>query len=109
MAFSGETNEDTLSLVRSLRNSNVQIDIVPRLFEAVGLNAGIHAIEGLPLGRAAIPADQPHVAVGQARHRHRRSRRLLLVLVAPLLLYIAIRDPERLAGPDLVPAGAARA
>ena len=49
VAFSGETNEDTLSLVRTLRNSNVQIDIVPRLFEAVGLSADLHAIEGSPL------------------------------------------------------------
>ena len=60
MAFSGETNEDTLSLVASCANSNVQIDIVPRLFEAVGLSAEHPRDRGAAAARAAIRAH--HVA-----------------------------------------------
>jgi exopolysaccharide biosynthesis polyprenyl glycosylphosphotransferase len=49
IAFSNEPEEQLLDLVRSLRESNVQIDIVPRLFEVVPPNIGIHGVEGLPL------------------------------------------------------------
>ena len=100
VAFSGETNEDTLSLVRSLRNSNVQIDIVPRLFEAVGLSADLHAIEGLPL------LGLPSLRISRTSRWVKRLldvmiASLLLVLVAPLLLYIAIRVRRGSPGPIL--------
>ena len=36
IAFSNESHEELLELVASLRNLDVQVDIVPRLFEAVG-------------------------------------------------------------------------
>lgn len=48
-AFSRESNEDTLELIRTLKDYNVQIDVVPRLFEIVGPSVGIHTVEGLPL------------------------------------------------------------
>ena len=100
VAFSGETNEDTLSLVRSLRNSNVQIDIVPRLFEAVGPSADLHAIEGLPL------LGLPSLRISRTSRWVKRLldvmiASLLLVLVAPLLLYIAIRVRRGSPGPIL--------
>ena len=49
VAFSNESHEDMLALVASLRDLDVQVDIVPRLFEAVGPRAAIHTLEGLPL------------------------------------------------------------
>jgi len=49
IAFSNERHEDTLELIRSLKDLDVQIDVVPRLFELVGPGVGIHTIEGLPL------------------------------------------------------------
>lgn len=49
IAFSNETHEDTLELIRSLKDLDVQIDIVPRLFEIVGPSVGMHTVEGLPL------------------------------------------------------------
>ncbi len=49
VAFSNDSHEDTLELLRSLKDLDVQIDIVPRLFETVGPNFGLHMIEGLPL------------------------------------------------------------
>jgi exopolysaccharide biosynthesis polyprenyl glycosylphosphotransferase len=49
ISFSNDPAYETLSLVRALRDRNIQVDMVPRLFEAVGPKVGIHTIEGLPL------------------------------------------------------------
>ena len=49
VAFSNASHEDTLGLIRSIKDYDVQIDIVPRLFEVVGTQVGIHTVEGLPL------------------------------------------------------------
>ena len=49
VAFSGEAEERTMSLVRSLRDEEVLVDVVPRLYELVGPRADVHLIEGLPL------------------------------------------------------------
>ena len=49
IAFASDPNEETLDLVRVLNDRDVQVDVVPRLFELVCSNAGIHTVEGLPL------------------------------------------------------------
>lgn len=49
IAFSNESHEDTLELIRSLKDLDVQIDLVPRLFDIVSPGVGIHTVEGLPL------------------------------------------------------------
>jgi exopolysaccharide biosynthesis polyprenyl glycosylphosphotransferase len=49
VAFSNQRHEDTLNRIRSLQELNVQVDIVPRLFELVGPNVDIHTVEGTPL------------------------------------------------------------
>ena len=49
IAFSNDSTGELLALVRSLRELGVQIDVVPRLFEVVPHNMGIHSVEGLPL------------------------------------------------------------
>src|SRR5829696_2971650 len=49
IAFSNESHDATLQLIRSLKDLDVQIDIVPRLFDIVGTEIGIHTVEGLPL------------------------------------------------------------
>ena len=49
VSFTDDGHERTLSLVRGLRDLDVQIDIVPRLFEALGTSASVHMIEGMPL------------------------------------------------------------
>ena len=48
-AFSEDSHEELLDLIRSIKDMGVQIDIVPRLFEVLGTNVGIHTAEGLPL------------------------------------------------------------
>jgi exopolysaccharide biosynthesis polyprenyl glycosylphosphotransferase len=90
VAFSRENHESTLALIRALRDLEVQIDVVPRLFEAVPANVDIHSVEGLAL-------------LGLRPIRLSRSSRLVkrsldivgaafcLVLTAPLFAYIALR------------------
>ena len=90
VAFSADTGEELVKLVRSLVGFDVQIDIVPRLFDVVGPRATLHTIEGLPL-------------VGLPPARPARSSRLLkraldvvgstlgLAVTAPLFLYIGLR------------------
>jgi exopolysaccharide biosynthesis polyprenyl glycosylphosphotransferase len=49
IAFSNDSAEDTLALVRSVKGADIQVDIVPRLYEIVGANMSLHTVEGLPL------------------------------------------------------------
>ena len=89
IAFSDADHGELLRTIRELRKLDVQIDVVPRLFEIVGPKAGIHAFEGLPL-------------VGLAPARISPSSRLLkraldyivalamLILLAPLMALIAV-------------------
>ena len=89
IAFSEASHEELLATIRELRKLDVQIDVVPRLFEVVGPKAGIHTFEGLAL-------------VGLPPSKISRSSRLLkrgldyavamlmLVLLAPLMALIAL-------------------
>jgi lipopolysaccharide/colanic/teichoic acid biosynthesis glycosyltransferase len=98
IAFSNDSHGDTLKLVHSLREFDVQLDVVPRLFEIVGPRVGIHSVEGLPL-------------VGLPPTRIRRSSRMLkraidivgaalgLIATAPLFAYIALRIRRDSPGP----------
>jgi exopolysaccharide biosynthesis polyprenyl glycosylphosphotransferase len=49
VAYSNDSHEETLELLRAVQDLEVQIDIVPRLFEFVGPGVEIHTVEGLPL------------------------------------------------------------
>ena len=100
VAFSDDRAEELLELVRALRDHDVQIDVVPRLFDVVGPNSTVHAIEGLPL-----------ISVAQVRIS--RSSKLikrcidafgswvLLVITAPLLLVVALLIRRDSPGPVL--------
>ena len=90
VAFSNESHEETLALIRSLNELNVQVDIVPRFFEIVGPGVDLHTVEGVPL-------------IGLPPVRLSRSSRLLkrvvdlvvcavsLVALAPVFALIALR------------------
>lgn len=98
VAFSNEPEEAFVQLVRSLSEADVQVDIVPRLFDVVGPKIAVHAVEGLPL-------------IGLPARRIPRSSRLLkravdvvgasvaLVLTAPLFALIAWRVRRDSPGP----------
>ena len=49
VSFSNDRHEHQLGLVHGLRDLDVQVDLVPRLFEAVGPVVAIHDVEGLKL------------------------------------------------------------
>ena len=55
VAFSDDSDEQTLEVIRELQDCKVQIDIVPRLFEVLGTNAQLHTIEGVPLVGLPVP------------------------------------------------------
>lgn len=98
VAFWNVSDETTIELIRSIRDLDVQIDVVPRLFEVLSPNAVIHSVEGLPL-------------IGLPPARMSRSSRLikrgfdivaasvLLLLSAPLFALLACRIKRDSPGP----------
>ena len=89
IAFSTDSHDQTLEVIRSMQDSDVQIDIVPRMFEVLGTNAQLHTIEGLPL--VGLPA--PRLS-GSSRLL-KRSLDLTaatagLVLLAPVFAVVAV-------------------
>jgi exopolysaccharide biosynthesis polyprenyl glycosylphosphotransferase len=88
-AFSQDRHDHLLQLVRALRNHDVQIDVVPRLFEAVSPTAAVHSIEGLPLLGAA-PTRIPRSSRLLKRALDIVAASILLALTAPLLLVIGL-------------------
>jgi exopolysaccharide biosynthesis polyprenyl glycosylphosphotransferase len=81
VAFPGASREETLELLRTLHNEDVEVDLVPSLHEVVFPEATIHAIEGLSL-------------LGLPRFRLPRSsaliKRIVDVLAASLALLVLL-------------------
>jgi exopolysaccharide biosynthesis polyprenyl glycosylphosphotransferase len=90
IAFSNEPPEELLSLLRQLREFPVQIDLVPRLFELVGPRVTMHSVEGLPL-IGLPPARASRTSLALKRAIDVVSAGAALLLLSPLLAYIAIR------------------
>lgn len=98
VAFSQDGHEKMLELVRDIRRHDVQVDLVPRLFEAVGAKVGIHTLEGFPL--LVLPASR----ISRSSRLLKRSidvvaTALLLALFAPMFLVIALLIRRDSAGP----------
>ena len=100
IAFSGESAEETVEMVRRLRSLGVQIDVVPRLFDVIAPNADLHSLEGLPLLMVS-PAQMSRAAAATKRALDVVVSATLIVLTAPLLLYIAWRIKRTSPGPVL--------
>jgi exopolysaccharide biosynthesis polyprenyl glycosylphosphotransferase len=89
VAFSEAADEELVTMVRELRKLDVQIDVVPRLFEVVGPKARIHAFEGLSF--VGLPP-------ANLSPSSRLLKRLvdcvvagaMLIVLAPLMALIAI-------------------
>jgi exopolysaccharide biosynthesis polyprenyl glycosylphosphotransferase len=89
IAFSTDSHEQTLSIIRSLQDSDVQIDIVPRMFEVLGTNAQLHTLEGIPL--VGLPSPR----LSESSRLLKRSFDLIsaslgLVLLSPLFVAVAV-------------------
>ncbi len=98
IAFFDRLIDESIDLVRTVKDLRVQVDLVPRLFPAIDPRAQIHTLEGFPL-------------IGLPPARHWRSslavKRALdvvlssvgLVVLAPLFLLIAARIRLESPGP----------
>ena len=98
IAFSNESHEELLRLIRSLKGLAVQIDIVPRLFEIVGRGVEIHTIEGLPL------VGLPQLKLSRSSRLLKRTLDLVvagavLLLLAPLFAFVALKIKLDSSGP----------
>lgn len=97
-AFSNDSDEDTLSLIRDVRALNVQVDVVPRLFDVVGPTATFHAVEGVPL------VSLPPLRISRSFRLLKRTidvavASLAIGALAPLFLLIAWRIKRDSPGP----------
>jgi exopolysaccharide biosynthesis polyprenyl glycosylphosphotransferase len=98
LAFSKENDQKTLTRVRQLAGLNVHIDVVPRMFEMIGPNAGLPHVEGIPLVSISP------LARSTASQRVKRAidmvgASVVLLVTAPLFLWAAWRIPRESAGP----------
>lgn len=89
IAFSTDSHNQTLEVIRSMQDSDVQIDIVPRMFEILGTNAQLHTIEGMPL----VGLPDPRLS-GSSRVLKRSldicAATVGLILLAPLFAVVAV-------------------
>jgi exopolysaccharide biosynthesis polyprenyl glycosylphosphotransferase len=100
VAFSRDRHDETLRLLGALRNQDVQIDVVPRLYEAFGPKTVVHSIEGLPL-LGLTPAQIPRSSRLLKRGLDVVAASLLLILLTPLMLVIALLIRRDSPGPVL--------
>jgi exopolysaccharide biosynthesis polyprenyl glycosylphosphotransferase len=89
VAFSNETHEASLSLIRALNELAVRVDIVPRFFEVLSPGADVHAIEGLPIW--SVPSGE----LSRSNRGLKRAVDLIgasvgLVVMSPVLALIAV-------------------
>jgi exopolysaccharide biosynthesis polyprenyl glycosylphosphotransferase len=98
IAFSGDSHEETLGLIASLRELDVQIDIVPRFFEGVGTHTKLHSVESLPL--LALPTSKhfPFAALIK-RGVDITGALLALIVTAPIFAFAAWRISRESPGP----------
>lgn len=89
VAFSRDGHEEMLDALRLLQRTQVQVDIVPRLFEVVGPRMQLHTVEGLPL------LGSPPVRLSRSSTLAKRALDIAvsavgLILLAPLMALIAL-------------------
>jgi exopolysaccharide biosynthesis polyprenyl glycosylphosphotransferase len=91
IAFSNEPHERTLELIRELKDldKDLQIDIVPRLFELVAPGVGIYTVEGVPLV-GLPPARLSHSSRLLKRAMDLTLATVALIALAPVLIAIAV-------------------
>jgi exopolysaccharide biosynthesis polyprenyl glycosylphosphotransferase len=98
IAFSTDAPRQTLEVIRDLRKLDVQIDVVPRLFEVVGPRIELHSVEGVTL------LGLPPVKLSRSSAMLKRSFDIVgavlgLVLAAPFFLIASWRVKRESHGP----------
>jgi exopolysaccharide biosynthesis polyprenyl glycosylphosphotransferase len=100
VAFSETNDELTLAAVRLLADVDVQIDVVPRLFELIGPNAVIHTAEGVPL--IGVPPVRLSRLAGLTKRAIDLSASFVVLLVLfPVLAVVAVAIKLDSSGPVL--------
>jgi exopolysaccharide biosynthesis polyprenyl glycosylphosphotransferase len=100
VAFSNEPDRETMDVVRSLRDREVIVDVVPRLFELMGPRASMHLLEGMPLV-VVPPARLSRSSLMMKRALDVFIAFIGLALAAPLFAYAAFRIRRDSPGPVL--------
>jgi exopolysaccharide biosynthesis polyprenyl glycosylphosphotransferase len=90
VAFARDPDAETMRMLRTLRDRQVIVDVVPRMFELVGPRATLHTLEGLPL------LSLPPLRVARSARVVKRlidvaGALVALIVAAPLFAYIALR------------------
>jgi len=98
LAFSRAGDSRGVDLVRRCNQVGVQVDVVPRLYEVLGSKTQVHELDGLPLVSLHAPR-LPRSARIVKRVLDLAVAVLMLVLLSPLLAYIAIRIKLEAPGP----------
>ena len=98
VAFSRDRHDETLELIRELGDMDVQIDVVPRLFEVIGPSITVHTLEGLPL------VGLPPIRISRSSQLIKRTFDLLgalvlLLIMAPVFAVIAVLVKRDSPGP----------
>jgi len=85
----GPSHDRLVHHVRTLRDSGVQVDIVPRLYEAIGPRHDVHTVEGIPLVGLA-PVSLPRSSRMIKRSFDLVGASLGLLLSSPLFAVAAL-------------------
>jgi exopolysaccharide biosynthesis polyprenyl glycosylphosphotransferase len=98
IAFSNDRDAHTAEIARGLHRADVQVDVVPRLYELVGPRVDVHTVEGLPL--VGLPS--PHWSPSAMRVKRAIDivgSSLGLLALSPLFAYIAWKVRRSSPGP----------
>jgi exopolysaccharide biosynthesis polyprenyl glycosylphosphotransferase len=98
VAFSNEPDTETMDVVRSLRDRDVIVDVVPRLFDLIGPRASMHLLEGMPLV-VVPPARLSRSSLAIKRALDVVVASVGLIATAPLFAFAAIRIKRDSPGP----------
>jgi exopolysaccharide biosynthesis polyprenyl glycosylphosphotransferase len=100
VAFSQIRDDEILGRARALLSLNVRVDVVPRLFEVIGPQAGLPHVEGVPLV-GIVPRTRSAVSMRLKRAIDVVVAGIGLVLAAPVFAWAAWRIPRETPGPVL--------
>jgi exopolysaccharide biosynthesis polyprenyl glycosylphosphotransferase len=100
IAFTATPNDRLLDLMRELRKLDVQIDVLPRLFEVLTPKLDVHSVEGTPL-IGIPPAGISRTSRWIKRGFDLIFASLALLVTAPLFAFVAWRIKRDSPGPVL--------
>jgi exopolysaccharide biosynthesis polyprenyl glycosylphosphotransferase len=89
VAFTNDGHEALAASISDLRERDVQIGIVPRLFDNLGPSISIHAVEGIPL-ISLPPTKLPRSSMIIKRTLDAFIAAVIMTMLSPLLLLVAV-------------------